>query len=228
MFVINVTPAIIIAGAAGFGFRIRRADFPQHVYLIQMSMLFAGIATLLQTIGIGPVGARLADCAGHQLCLYPDHDPAGRGQGRGWLAALFGGSLSAGCFHACLGLSLARSFCPAAAGHGPGRHDDRSGAGQGWHPICRRRRAGHGQPEYGSLLNWSAALVVIFVTLALKFFTKGMLSISAVLIGLIVGYIYAWPLAWSLWWRSGGCQLEHAAAWPCQTLPYGFEFAAPR
>ena len=29
------------------------------VYLIQMAMLFAGIATLLQTVGIGPVGARL-------------------------------------------------------------------------------------------------------------------------------------------------------------------------
>jgi xanthine/uracil permease len=29
------------------------------------------------------------------------------------------------------------------------------------------------QPEYGSLLNWSAALVVILVTLGLKFFTRG-------------------------------------------------------
>ena len=33
--------------------------------------------------------------------------------------------------------------------------------------------------------------MVIVVTLGLKFFTKGMLSISAVLIGLIVGYVYA-------------------------------------
>ena len=54
MFVSNITPSIIIAGAAGFAFG--SAD---TVFLIQMSMLFAGIATLMQTIGMGPIGARL-------------------------------------------------------------------------------------------------------------------------------------------------------------------------
>ena len=29
------------------------------VYLVQMAMLFAGVATLFQTIGFGPIGARL-------------------------------------------------------------------------------------------------------------------------------------------------------------------------
>lgn len=53
MFASNVTPAIIVAGAAGLGF-----GSPEQIYLIQMAMLFAGIATLFQTIGIGPVGAR--------------------------------------------------------------------------------------------------------------------------------------------------------------------------
>ena len=38
------------------------------------------------------------------------------------------------------------------------------------------------------------ALVVIVVTLGLKFFAKGMLSVAAVLIGLIVGYVFA--LVW--------------------------------
>ena len=55
MFVSNVTPAIIVAGAAGFGFGSNSPDFPELIYLIQMSMVFAGIATLLQTIGMGPV-----------------------------------------------------------------------------------------------------------------------------------------------------------------------------
>ena len=59
MFVSNVTPAIIVAGAAGFGFGSPNADIPVVIYMIQMSMLFAGIATLFQTIGMGPVGARL-------------------------------------------------------------------------------------------------------------------------------------------------------------------------
>ena len=50
MFASNVTPAIIIASVAG----LAGAD---KVYMIQMAMVFAGIATLLQTIGFGPVGA---------------------------------------------------------------------------------------------------------------------------------------------------------------------------
>jgi NCS2 family nucleobase:cation symporter-2 len=57
MFASNVTPAIIVAGAAGIGFG--SADPSAMIYMIQMSMLFAGVATLFQTIGIGPVGARL-------------------------------------------------------------------------------------------------------------------------------------------------------------------------
>ena len=45
--------------------------------------------------------------------------------------------------------------------------------------------------EYGSALNWSVAGVVILVTLGLKFFARGMLAVSAVLIGILVGYGYA-------------------------------------
>ena len=44
MFVSNVTPAIIIAGAAGFGFGSNSPDFSNLIYMIQMSMFFAGIA----------------------------------------------------------------------------------------------------------------------------------------------------------------------------------------
>ena len=48
MFVSNLTPPIIIAGAAGFGFG--SADPSALIYMIQMSMLFAGIATLFNFI----------------------------------------------------------------------------------------------------------------------------------------------------------------------------------
>ena len=49
MFASNVTPSIIVAGAAGLAF-----GGAEQVYMIQMAMLFAGIATLFQTIGVGP------------------------------------------------------------------------------------------------------------------------------------------------------------------------------
>uniref|UniRef100_UPI002B268A4D uracil-xanthine permease family protein n=1 Tax=Marinovum sp. TaxID=2024839 RepID=UPI002B268A4D len=82
-----------------------------------------------------------------------------------------------------------------------------------------------GTPEYGSLLNWSAALIVIVVTLGLKFFARGMLSISAVLIGLIVGYVYALAVGMlsvetitSSWANSAAFALP-------QPFKYGFEFS---
>ena len=75
------------------------------------------------------------------------------------------------------------------------------------------------------LLNWSAALVVIFVTLGLKFFARGMLSVSAVLLGLIVGYIYALMMGMvtveaigSSWSRAASFALP-------EPFKYGFEFS---
>ena len=59
MFVSNITPAIIVAGVAGFGFGSNSPDFPELLYMVQMAMLFAGLTTLLQTITLGPIGAAL-------------------------------------------------------------------------------------------------------------------------------------------------------------------------
>jgi NCS2 family nucleobase:cation symporter-2 len=83
MFVSNVTPAIIIAGAAGFGFGSDAGvqGFPDMTYLIQMSMLFAGIATLFQTIGMGPVGARLPIVQGTSFAFIPIMIPLVAGKG---------------------------------------------------------------------------------------------------------------------------------------------------
>lgn len=48
-----------------------------------------------------------------------------------------------------------------------------------------------GTPEYGSLRNWLVAGTVVIVTPMLKFFARGMLSISAVLLGILAGYAIA-------------------------------------
>lgn len=62
ILVSNIMPGIIIAGAAGFGFKSGEA--PQMVYLIQTAMLLSGIATLLQMlglrVGVAAIGARLS------------------------------------------------------------------------------------------------------------------------------------------------------------------------
>ncbi|HIP22243.1 MAG TPA: purine permease, partial [Rhodobacteraceae bacterium] len=91
MFASNVTPAIIVAGAAGFGFGSENADIPAINYMIQMSILFAGIATLIQTVGIGPIGARLPIVQGTSFAFIPLMIPAVAGQGVAGMSGLMGG-----------------------------------------------------------------------------------------------------------------------------------------
>ncbi|MGC3937764.1 uracil-xanthine permease family protein [Roseobacter sp. EG26] len=226
MFVSNVTPAIIVAGAAGFGFGSNSPDFPELLYLIQMSMLFAGVATLLQTITLGPVGAALPIVQGTSFAFIPIMIPLVAGRGVDALAALFGGVLIGGIFHAFLGLFIGRirfALPPLVTGLVV------TMIGLALVKVGIQYAAGGvpaiGTPEYGSLLNWSAALVVIFVTLGLKFFSKGMLSVSAVLIGLIVGYFYALMVG-MLSFEAIGTSWSRSAAFALpQPFKYGFEMS---
>ncbi len=194
MFVANVTPAIIVAGAAGFGFGSNSPDFPELLYLIQMSMLFAGVATLLQTVTIGRVGAALPIVQGTSFAFLPIMIPLVAGKGVDGLAALYGGIVVGGLFHASLGLVIGRirfALPPLVTGLVV------TLIGLALVQVGIQYAAGgvpakaSGAAEYGSALNWSAAGVVILVTLGLKFFTRGMLAVSAVLLGLVAGYIYA-------------------------------------
>lgn len=226
MFIANVTPAIIVAGAAGFGFGSNSPDFPELLYMIQMSMLFAGIATLFQSIGVGPVGAKLPIVQGTSFAFIPIMIPLVAGKGVDGLAALYGGVIIGGIFHGFLGLFIGKirfALPPLVTGLVV------TMIGLALVKVGIQYAAGGvpaiGTPEYGSLLNWSAALVVIFVTLGLKFFTGGMLSISAVLIGLIAGYVYA-IMVGMLPVASITGSWERAAAFALpEPFRYGFEFS---
>ncbi|QIE55873.1 purine permease [Pikeienuella piscinae] len=225
MFVSNVTPAIIVAGAAGFGFGSNSPDFPELLYLIQMSMLFAGVATLLQTIGAGPVGARLPIVQGTSFAFIPIMIPLVAGKGVDALPVLFGGVLIGGLFHACLGFFIGRirfALPPLVTGLVV------TMIGLALVKVGIQYAAGGvpaiDQPEYGGLLNWSTALVVILVTLALKFFTRGMLSVSAVLIGILVGYVYALAMGVVTFEAIGTSWSRAAAFAPPVPFKYGFEF----
>ncbi|MHA7889002.1 uracil-xanthine permease family protein [Roseicyclus sp.] len=195
MFVSNVTPAIIVCGAAGFGFGSNSPDFPQMIYMIQMSMFFAGIATLFQTIGIGPVGARLPIVQGTSFAFIPIMIPLVAGQGVEAISVLMGGIVVGGLFHAALGLFIGRirfALPPLVTGLVV------TMIGLALVKVGVQYAAGGvpaiGTPEYGSLQNWTVAGVVIFVTLGLKFFARGMLSVSAVLLGLLAGYGVAYAM----------------------------------
>ena len=184
MFASNVTPSIIVAGAAGFAFG--GADM---VFLIQMAMLFAGVATLFQTIGFGPVGARLPVMQGTSFAFVPIMIGVVKSSG---MAALMGSIIVAGVFHAALGTVIGRIrhwFPPLVSGMVI------TTIGLYLIPVGIRYAAGGAadfqvnNPNWGDFSHWSLALVVIIVALGCKFFTRGLTSSAAILLGLIAGYL---------------------------------------
>jgi xanthine permease len=222
MFVSNVTPAIIIAGAAGFGFGSNSADFPNLIYMIQMSMFFAGVATLLQTISFGPVGAKLPIVQGTSFAFIPIMIPIVAGKGVDAMAIVMCGVMVGGIFHACLAPFIGRmrfALPPLVTGLVV------TMIGLALVKVGIQYAAGGvpaiGKPEYGSLINWSMALVVIVTTLGFKFFTKGFLSVSAILIGLIVGYVYAYSMGMV---NFGNIARAGVFALP-NPFHFGFEFS---
>ncbi|MEQ6333709.1 nucleobase:cation symporter-2 family protein [Sphingobium sp. MK2] len=218
MFVSNLTPAIIVAGAAGFG--VGSADPAPMIYMIQMAMLFAGIATLIQTIGLGPVGARLPLVQGTSFAFLPVMIPIVAGQGVAAMAQLTTAAIFGGLFHACIsscigrirfalppmvtglvvlmiGLSLMRVGVQYAAG----------GA------------AVQGTPAYGAAMSWMLAGVVVVVTLGLSFYGRGLWSTASVLLGLVAGYAVAAAMG-----RVSLAPVE-TAGWFMVPQPFHFGFA---
>ncbi len=222
MFVSNVTPAIIIAGAAGFGFGSNSPDFPELIYMIQMAMFFAGVATLLQTVTIGPVGAKLPIVQGTSFAFLPVMIPLVAGKGVDAMAVLFSGVIIGGFFHAALGLFIGKirfALPPLVTGLVVLM------IGLALVKVGIQYAAGGvpaiGTEEYGSLKNWSVAGVVVVVTLGLKFFARGLLSVSAVLLGLIAGYVVAMLLGMVSFGNVGNAAVLRVPGF----LHFGFEFS---
>ncbi|KAJ56262.1 uracil permease [Actibacterium mucosum KCTC 23349] len=214
MFASNVTPSIIVAGAAGFAFG--GADM---VYLVQMAMLFAGVATLFQTVGIGPVGARLPIMQGTSFAFVSVLTIVAAQLGMG---AVMGAIVIAGIFHFALGSVIGRLrylFPPMITGLVI------LTIGLYLIPVGIKYAAGGAATfqmeaeSFGSLAHWIPALTVIVVALAVKFYTKGILSAAAILVGLIAGYIVA--ILFGIV-NFGGIGKAAWFALP-KVFPYGFE-----
>ncbi|MGY9033362.1 MAG: uracil-xanthine permease family protein [Rhodobacterales bacterium] len=215
MFASNVTPSIIVAGAAGLAF-----GGTEQIYLIQMAMLFAGVATLFQTIGMGPIGARLPIMQGTSFAFVGvlAGIAATMGMGVALTACIIGGLV-----HFALGAVIQRLrflFPPLVIGLVI------LAIGLYLIPVAIKYAAGGAADfqmaaeSFGSLKHWSVALTVIIVSLLLKFFVKGPLSNAAILVGLLAGYALAFALGMVNFASVG------KAAWVTSItpLPYGFEF----
>jgi xanthine permease len=215
MFASNVTPAIIVAGAAGLAF-----GGAQQVYLIQMAMLFAGLATLFQTVGFGPVGARLPIMQGTSFAFVGVLAGIAATQG---LGVALTSCIIAGVIHFALGSVIVKIrswFPPLVTGLVI------LAIGLYLIPVGIKYAAGGAADfqmaadSFGSLKHWSVALTVILVTLVVKFKTNGILSNAAILIGLISGYV----LAYLLGMVSFGAVAKASWITGLQVMPFGFEF----
>lgn len=216
MFASNVTPSIIVAGAAGLAF-----GGAEQIYLIQMAMLFAGIATLFQTIGIGPIGARLPIMQGTSFAFVGVLAGVAATQG---LSVALTACIIAGLIHFSLGSVIQKlrfMFPPLVTGLVI------LAIGLYLIPVAIKYAAGGAADfqmaadSFGSLLHWTVALTVVVVSLACKFMTKGLISNAAILIGLIAGYIVA---VFSGMVSFGGVENAKWFQLPA-VMPYGFEFS---
>ena len=216
MFASNVTPAVIVAGAAGLAF-----GGAEQVYLIQMAMLFAGIATLFQTIGIGPIGARLPIMQGTSFAFVGVLAGVAATQG---LSVALTACLIAGIIHFALGgviQKLRFMFPPLVTGLVI------LAIGLYLIPVAIKYAAGGAADfqmaadSFGSLMHWTVALTVVLLSLICKFLTKGLVSNAAILIGLLGGYVVAMAMGMV---NFGG--VAKAAWFQVPTvMPYGFEIS---
>ena len=187
MFAGNITVPLLIALAAG----------PEYItVLVQIALLAAGIATLIQTIGIGPVGARLPIVQGTSFAYVGILTAAIKGGAT--LAAVFGASLVGGLFQMILGqfIPQIRKLIPALVSGVvvmtigftllPVGIKYSAGCGAYPAPFCEAAGFGHAS-------NWAMALFVIVVILLVRRYGRGVWSTSSVFIGLVVGYLAAIP-----------------------------------
>lgn len=173
---------LVISSALGF-------DGLTATALLSASILVSGIATIIQSKGVGPIGARVPCVMGTDFTFVAPAIAVGGAAGLpGILGATILGSfvevissyfikplmklfppLVTGTVVCLIGLTLLPVSMDWAAG-------------------------GAGAADYGSVKNISIALIVLIITVLLNRYGKGMFSTASVLIGMIIGYLICIPL----------------------------------
>ena len=201
MFVGNLTPLLIITGACG----LAGGEFAQlQLSLLQNAMLVAGIVTLIQIymlvacivtlvhlFSIGPVGGKVPIIMGTSSGFIGVFNSVAASMGGGVLAygAIMGASIIGGLFETVLGFFLKplRKFFPAVVTGTVVMSIGLSLISVGINSFG----GGNNAKDFGSVENLLLAVFVLVVILFFKHGTKGFLSSSAILFGIIAGYIAA-------------------------------------
>jgi len=171
--------ALIVGGGVGAG----TADTS---FLVQMVLVFSGIATLVQVFPVGPVGARLPVVMGTSFAFVGASIAIGSQYG---LDAVFGAIVVAALVEVLIGWQfkrVKRFFPPLVTGLIV------MIIGLYLVPVGVDYLAGGvGAADYGSYQNLGLGMLVLAVTVGLNLFTEGSLRVLSILIGLLVGYVVA-------------------------------------
>lgn len=158
-------------------------------YLVSCALFAAGIATFIQSRGIGPVGARVACVMGTDFTFVGPSIAVGFAFG---LPGIFGATILGSFIEIILSRflkPLQKFFPPIVTGTVVML------IGLTLLPVSMDWAAGgYGAADYGSLKNVGVAVAVMLVITFLNRYGKGILSSAAVIIGLVFGYIIAYPL----------------------------------
>ena len=179
MFVANIAPIIIVAGACGM-------DASQRAGLIQSAMIIAGIGSLIQMFPIWKIGSGLPIVMGISFTFVSVFCYIGPTYGYN---AIVGAVLVGGLIEGCLGLlakywtKLITPVVAASVVTAIGFSLLSVGAAS--------FGGGSGSENFGSKENWILGIVTLLCCLLFHIFAKSYWKQLSVLFGLIVGYILA-------------------------------------
>ena len=188
MFVGNLTPLLIITSACG----LAGGEFADlQVSLLQNAMFVAGIVTLVQLYGLGPVGGKVPIIMGTSSGFLGVFNSVAATMGGGVTAygAMMGASILGGLFESVLGVflkPLRKLFPPVVTGTVV------LSIGLSLISVgVNSFGGGNAAKDFGSVENLLLAVFVLVVILLFKHWTKGFFSSSSILVGIIAGYLAA-------------------------------------
>ena len=184
MIVGNTLPAIVLTNTLA---NTPHALSPeQSVYLIQAGMFVAALATFLQLYPIYKLGlgSRLPMIMGVSFAYIPVIVSVAVKYGIG---AVFGAQIVGGIVAFIVGMNirwLYKYFPPMVSGTVV------LTIGLSLYSVALNYMAGgKGNPDQGNLVYWAVSLITLAVVIICNMYGKGLIKLSAILIGISVGYI---------------------------------------
>jgi NCS2 family nucleobase:cation symporter-2 len=178
-----IVPATAVALIVGGGVGAGTSDTS---FLVQMVLVFSGLATLVQVFPVGPVGARLPVVMGTSFAFVGAAIAIGSQYG---LDAVFGAIIVAALVEVLIGWQfkrIKRFFPPLVTGLIV------MIIGLYLVPVGMDYLAGGvGASDYGAAHHLGLGLLVMAVTVGLNLFTDGALRVLSILVGIVVGYLAA-------------------------------------